>query len=204
MGAACLMSLVLAGCGDGPTAASDPSAETTTDSTGASAAAPTTGTTERSLPGPDYVVPEVVDPLDVTTLGEDPCALLTADQLTRLGVGVGQATGDGSCTWATGSAGAQGVDVLVAGIRSTSLSAFYTQYVETGDGSWEPTTVGGRPGALVNGTFEQSTGSCVLLVALAEDAYLRVERGTSPSQDEACSSATEAAGLVLATAGSER
>lgn len=175
-----LAAVVLTGCG-------------AADDGAAAGSGPTTFT--RVLPGDDYTVPAVAEPLDLRPYAGNPCSLLTAEQASGLGLPDAEPRSDETCKWHD-SAGSPMAGIIGGPRVGDGLAGFYARYRETGDGSWEPADVAGYPAAYANGEIEARHGQCVLLVGVADDQFLRVE--DSDPDGGGCARATEAAELVVA------
>lgn len=149
-------------------------------------ASPSTAEAVSSSPATNNAnVPKVARPIDTARYEQEPCAALTAAQLSQLGIKT-QPKPDlqnklgPSCEWnAFDDAGVTiGATLLTAG---SSLAKLYQQHDQ---GQWpffEPVAdISGYPGVLLDSLDAQPKGKCQLAVAVRDDAIYSVQGDMDP------------------------
>lgn len=166
--------------------------------------APTSAPSEPGAPSASGgVAPDVRTPLQPGRYLQQPCALLTSDQVNQLGV----ADDNGGDDSRSDPAGAQcgwteagtGLGVVWESTNRGGLDDIYAQrdYLEY----FEPTQVQGFPAVFASALDSRSTGDCVLHVGVnAQDVFfVKFKAPDPPLQDRSCQQARRAAGWVLDT-----
>jgi hypothetical protein len=184
--------VLLAGCSDRVVGSESPSSSVATSTPAG---------------GEDQAVPKVAHPLDVARYEKDPCATLTAEQLSQLGIttqakpDLGNKQGP-ACEWnAFDEAGLTiGATLLTVG---SSLSKVYKQHDQ---GQWpffKPVAdVSGYPGVLVDSLDAVPKGKCQLVVAVRDDLIYSAQIDfDSDSKDYAdpCPVVQKAAEMAVST-----
>ncbi|MEU5257641.1 DUF3558 domain-containing protein [Amycolatopsis sp. NPDC021455] len=171
-------------------------------------ATPSTDAATSANPGGDGLgVPKVAQPIDTARYEKQPCAALTAGQLSQLGIttqpkpDLANKLGP-SCEWnAFDQAGFTiGATLLTVG---SSLAKVYKQHDQ---GQWpffKPVAdVSGYPGVLLDSLDAQPKGKCQLVVAVRDDLVYSVQGDLDPdSTDYAnpCSIVQKAAEMAVST-----
>ena len=163
-GVVAALSLLLAGCGG----AQAGSPATPTEST-----SPYPSRSSASKPGHSQAprdLPEVIDPIDVTTWLQEPCSVLTNEQLAKLSISTEpepktSATGP-TCEW--GDVFDDGITIEGSfGTKSTSTIPGFFRNNELGKYSYfVPVTIRGYPGALFGIADDRDGGGCGIAIAL--------------------------------------
>lgn len=120
---------------------------------------------------PDYTVPAVHDPLDLSRYVERPCTILTAKQIEQLHVPSSAKPDYGDCTWKESDNHLFWVVVRPA-IGLAKIYRSLESQSESIDGAWEPTTVAGYPAAY-SGYGRQDR--CAIEVGVSDTQSFRID-----------------------------
>lgn len=174
-----------------PTAAPSASQATTT--------APDEGT---------HGAPRVEHPLDATPFLAQPCAVLTATQLSTFGItkpGKPETTGPLAekagpmCTWRNDVEPSFGFDVGFLTGNKNGLADTYRGGEEAFPGYFEPTTVDGYPAVFNDVVEHRDQGVCNLTVGISDTLTFRTSPTSTALGRQTCDEAVKVARAVIAT-----
>lgn len=150
-------------------------------------------------------VPKVAQPLDARRYVEDPCAVLSRQQVAALGANVEgepssaastRASGPG-CFWnPRGASKTVGVAFLTPNVNG--LADTYTQHARGFFAFFEPIVVDGYPGVLSDTLDQRDSGSCGGVVAVNDKLTVSVGRQGGNGR-QACEDVKRIASEVLTT-----
>lgn len=189
---------VLAACSDDSTADSPDSSERV--DTSAPASVPSSEAVEAEAP-------KVVDPLDPTSVVNDPCGALSSSQLDQLGLTEGEERPNeglesGACRWQRATESLDSVSLSVVVENEDGLNALYAD-----KGSYEyfePTEVSGYPAVYASLLDSRDSGICDLWIGVNdhEVVHIMTNLASEKNADASCGLAADAADAVITTLGS--
>lgn len=186
----------IAGCGD----RSGGSPQSSNDGGSATVSSPTSAKPQ---------APTVEHPLRPGRYTDEPCALLTSEQMQDFGFASStkpdsreNAAGGMTCSWSDYAHG--GVTTISLGWlpdNEAGLGSTYAQRQEfEQNGYFEPTTVSGYPAVYASKDDDRADGVCVLDVGVNEHVELLTDANTAPDiRAKACSMAKSAAAAAIET-----
>ncbi|OLF07535.1 hypothetical protein BLA60_26810 [Actinophytocola xinjiangensis] len=149
--------------------------------------------------------PRVVDPLDVSRYLTEPCETLTTDQLTTLdipGSGTPETTGAIAenagpfCSWSSSTTS----DAVTIGFLTSNKGGLSDNYRAQREFDYfEPTTVDDYPAVFTERLDRRPTGTCNIVVGVADDMAFRATANTDLDARGACERAKQVAAAALAT-----
>lgn len=187
--------MLLAACGDQET--SEPTSQPT------AAVGSTSGGS-----GTDNVnTPEIPNPVhDLGTYKQDPCAMLTPEQASRIGFPRSEQdpedTSGASCDW-RGHRGSRASITLQSGTQ-WALAGYYQVHAEDPKAYayFKPVVIAGYPAVFATDFDDRDSGSCAMTVALTDRDVLRMSNalflGTA-QRDDPCAQLKQTAELAVKT-----
>lgn len=152
--------------------------------------------------------PKVASPVDPGGSVKNPCALLTAKQLSQAQgkpgkIEAARGSSPATCSWDFGPNG----DILISahidpGSTGSGLSDLYVgkQQGNYKSGVFEPTTVAGYPAVYTNPfRDERAQGQCDIEVGIRDDVYLDVQVGAENAGKHSCDYAANTAEQMITT-----
>lgn len=148
--------------------------------------------------------PSVSEPLEVGRFEQQPCQLLSADQLATLDGDSGTpetSVGVPTCRWVVRGDARVVVNIRFESGAGKGLGSMYQQN-EGGvwkNGYFQPTEIDGYPAAFASLTDGRADGFCDLAVGVREDRYFYVNVGAFELGRQSCAIAEEVAAAAVAT-----
>ena len=148
--------------------------------------------------------PRVEDPLDASSFLDQPCAVLSQQQVAEFSVTrPGEPTTTGAvaenagplCTWHADPGGSIGVGFLTGnknGLSDTYRGRESFEY-------FEPTTVDGYPAAYANDPDLRAEGDCTIMVGISDSLAFRASEQGKLDAEGSCERARQVAAAALAT-----
>jgi hypothetical protein len=161
-------------------------------------------------PGDTFSAPRVSVPLDAARYLGQPCAVLSAAQMSTFKISkpgepdtdsqVAKTSGPG-CSWRTDGEPFRGLDISFLTGNKNGLDDIYRGYKQLRQFSYfEETTVSGYPAVFADGTDGRSQGSCDIKVGISDTLAFRAgELGGASRGAASCDGAKELAAAVIAT-----
>ncbi|SDH88150.1 Protein of unknown function [Actinokineospora alba] len=152
-------------------------------------------------------VPSVAKPLDTKSFTDDPCAMLTAEDRTQLGLPTAEKNdelGRAACDLHAEAAGQKPLEYLRVQIMTTRGLKGVTAQCGTSEAArcvgWVVDSVEGYPVIRANGELEAKYGACKEFLGISEQAVILindVRTGSASAPD--CSRADRTAAMVIRT-----
>jgi hypothetical protein len=157
-------------------------------------------TAKTSAPQTQGKAPSIANPIAADQFVAEPCASLTAAQLTEIGAASGQVNNSDSgsaCDWKVGVSTVVRIGYLES---KTGLGNLYTLNDSDTwkDGYFEPLELQGYPAAYVSDSDGRLAGVCVLSVGIASKVVFTIT-ATGRAGDDSCATAKTVASDVLTT-----
>jgi hypothetical protein len=159
-----------------------------------------------STAGAGGEAPQVTNPLDATSLIEDPCRALSPSQLDQLGLNEGEpqpneAMTSGACSWQRSEESLDSVDLSFIVENADGLGALYAD--KQSNEYFEPTEIAGYPAVYASLVDNRDSGFCDLWVGVNERdvMHFMVILASEKTAEASCGLAADVAEATISTLG---